>query len=78
MDGFVEDSTKVVDYGVRDVSYPMEGTFIVFYKWIPSWLILIDERIKYRRDMWEYVEYEAPWVRRWLCLSYKRTITPCW
>ena len=69
VDGFVEDTTKVVRYGVRDVSDPRESEFIVFSKWIYFWLILIDGRIQEIRNIWAYVEDGALWFRRWLCLN---------
>ena len=38
------------------MSEPMECEFIVFSKWILSWMILIDVRVKDSRDVWGYVE----------------------
>ena len=46
VDGFIEDETEVVEYGVRYVRNFIEGEFIVFSTWILSWLLLINGRVK--------------------------------
>ena len=46
VDECFEDATKVVGYGVRYASDPMEGEFIILSKWIPSWMLLINGRVK--------------------------------
>ena len=45
----VADETKVVEYGVIDMSRPMQGEFILFSKWIPYWLILVYVWVKDNR-----------------------------
>ena len=60
---FVEYSTKVVEYGVRGVSDPMEGDFIIFSKCIPSCILLLGVWINNNRDLWVYVEDKALWFR---------------
>ena len=49
LDGFVEVEEKMVEYGFIDGSETVEGVFVVFYKFIPSWMILLDGIIKYIR-----------------------------
>ena len=74
VDGLFENEKNVVEYGVRDVSDPMEGKFIILSKWIPYCLLLTDVRVKHSRDMWEYVEDEVPWFRRELGLNFTFTV----
>ena len=74
VDGLFENEKNVVGYGVRDVSDPMEGKFIILSKWIPYCLLLTDVRVKHSRDMWEYVEDEVPWLRRELGLNFTFTV----
>ena len=69
---------KVVECGVRDVIETMNGEFIVLYKWIPSYLVLIHRKVKESRDLWAYVEDEALWFRRGLGLNCTCTVTPFW
>ena len=55
VDGFVDNAKNMVKYVVRYVSNHMEGEFIVFSKWIPSWMLLIGGKVKNSRGVWKYV-----------------------
>ena len=76
MYGFVEVATKMVEYGVIDLSETVEVLFVVFSKFIPSWLIFLDGQVKYIRYIWDYLEDEAFYFRRVLNLNCTCNITP--
>ena len=78
MDGFVEVAEKMVEYGFISLSDTVDGVFILFSKFIPSWLLLLYGQVKDRRGVWDYVEDKAPCFRRALNLNCTFTVTKFW